>query len=1480
MDEELIYEIIEEEISLAGSQEVDAKVETVEAETADVGATEVEEIATIDVPEAIEITIEDGVGYVAGRSGLHSTLPDRNNSDQHVIEAITGLREELDSINTVKTPQTLYSDDPNVATYYKWANGSYDTYGYFVSVVDGDKIQICNGTDIFGVVVDTAGFVGNQTVAPRDNSYGLVVTSGLVDVRCELNVEVGDFIVSNSSGYAKKSALNYGYKVLGTAIKHGVNYAVIALGVQADVMNTLGADLNVTKEQVDANYNNIISAVNVANQAYNKSTEATTVAKEALLDALKALENSEDSVEIVRDALDAAQSASSVATQAQAIANSAATSAEAMRNEAVEKANDAWLDVNNLMKTLEPITTWEDPETGIKGADYLATQMTNGIATSYDVKAVEDELEIAQSAIIRSGKELQSLMTVIDKYSVGPHSQAYGFTLEQAASVLEEGMIYVPTENVIEIYEYVGADGEIQTYERSFVPGFLYKWGKLTDYPYGWITVDKDYVETDETNTSSKAVYFTATEPTVSGNFGYWYTDGDTITSTTCTYDPYTLYKWEKPEGEDGYWFAVATLAGNSSNRAVSQIRQDANSIAFEVTNPKGSFAGMKAELDDVSAKVHSITAWPSDVGKNKYNMAILKQHSDGNSAHMALAAIRNVSEDADNPEYKFDELDGATIVLSDDEQFGSYIKMDADRIDFTTGDFEIDASHIINLEAPEINLDGYVTFTNLQENNGETFINGANIITDTITADHINVDNLAAISADLGTLTAGTIDASQVTVTNLDASQITTGTLDAALINVDELSAISANLGTVTSGEIQSPNYEKKYTWSRPGSEGLGYTTSADGTYYIVKSRGACTDTDVVIPNSYNGLPVKEIGQEAFNSDKTLMSIVISDSVNSIGLKAFRHCTNLKSIRLGESVTSIGEEAFQNCTSLTSITIPSSTTSIGEYAFYGCSSLTSITIPSSVTFLGTYAFGFCSRLTSVIIPDSLTTISTYTFYRCTSLTSITIPDSVTSIEHSAFYDCTSLTSVTIGNRVTSISAYAFFNCTGITTVYYKGTASNWNNISIGYNPTLTDATRYYYSATQPSDNGNYWCDSTDGFKISCNDTNMIDSKYFKVDQSGRVSASEANITGTINANNGNIGQLQISGGGLSSYDGNNQALYSLNSSGLVLAKNTANIKVGDLSLGYNANEKNTIIETTGHLVIRGANATQLEFMKDAGTTSASSGITLHYQATNFYSASTYANLWISSSQAPLYPVTVYVVWQNGYQTDSGTVPLTISAGSTTSSKTEINITNTSSNRKVRFSTDGVSWTGFVGSNNDTSAYSFASFSSFSHTASPNNLYITGNLLPSNNTYNLGGSGTNQFWNNIYCNTSAIDLSDRDQKNNITALSAEYEQIFDSLKPVSYKFNVNDSGRTHTGLIAQDVKEAVTNAGLTTKEFSGYCEWANDDGSVGCGLRYGEFISLCIDQIQKLKARTTELEEKNAKLEERLSKIEALLSTT
>ena len=58
-----------------------------------------------------------------------------------------------------------------------------------------------------------------------------------------------------------------------------------------------------------------------------------------------------------------------------------------------------------------------------------------------------------------------------------------------------------------------------------------------------------------------------------------------------------------------------------------------------------------------------------------------------------------------------------------------------------------------------------------------------------------------------------------------------------------------------------------------------------------LVKYRG--NESHVVIPNT-----IREIGEEAFYSCRSLSSITIPESVKRIGWGAFKKCTNLKSLR------------------------------------------------------------------------------------------------------------------------------------------------------------------------------------------------------------------------------------------------------------------------------------------------------------------------------------------------------------------------------------------------------------------------------------------------------------------------------------------------------------------------------------------------------------------------------------------------------
>ena len=158
-----------------------------------------------------------------------------------------------------------------------------------------------------------------------------------------------------------------------------------------------------------------------------------------------------------------------------------------------------------------------------------------------------------------------------------------------------------------------------------------------------------------------------------------------------------------------------------------------------------------------------------------------------------------------------------------------------------------------------------------------------------------------------------------------------------------------------------------------------------------------------------------------------------------------------------------------------------------------------------------------------------------------------------------------------------------------------------------------------------------------------------------------------------------------------------------------------------------------------------------------------------------------------------------------------------------------------------------------------------------------NILYSLGSFCPnvpvdgSNVTnYLLGDDG--HVWASVRAQTASITSSDSRLKNNIIHISEEYERFFDGLNPVSFKYNDGSSNRRHLGFIAQDVEASLNNAGITTQDFAGLC--IGNDADHTYALRYEEFIPLNTFEIQKLKARTTELEDYVEKLEERIAKLE------
>lgn len=237
--------------------------------------------------------------------------------------------------------------------------------------------------------------------------------------------------------------------------------------------------------------------------------------------------------------------------------------------------------------------------------------------------------------------------------------------------------------------------------------------------------------------------------------------------------------------------------------------------------------------------------------------------------------------------------------------------------------------------------------------------------------------------------------------------------------------------------------------------TENFKYSVN-DGSITITEWKG--TDTEAVIPEKIDGIPVTAIGSMAFFGCDKLESITLPGSITTINSNAFCNCTGITEFDIPNGVTSIGTGALSGCTRLTSIVIPDSVKTLGEQVFSSCTNLKTITIPKTLTNIGGSAFRGTAWLDEkqgngqlvivndilvdgtavsgdVVVEEGVTSICDQAFSYCQTITGITIPASVKSIGTSAFFYCTKLKSVNMKNGVERIGNEAFSECSQLTEI-------------------------------------------------------------------------------------------------------------------------------------------------------------------------------------------------------------------------------------------------------------------------------------------------------------------------------------------------------------------------------------------------------------------------------------------------------------
>ncbi len=250
-------------------------------------------------------------------------------------------------------------------------------------------------------------------------------------------------------------------------------------------------------------------------------------------------------------------------------------------------------------------------------------------------------------------------------------------------------------------------------------------------------------------------------------------------------------------------------------------------------------------------------------------------------------------------------------------------------------------------------------------------------------------------------------------------------------------------------------PNFMIQYADDPVIAADMFLEYSKDGDRYIVEGYHG-KPVNITVPNSYQGLPVTEIKDSAFQYCETLETITISEGIETIQAEAFGNCANLVTLNLPTTIQHLGSYIIDSCEKLTNIAIPGCRTmdvcvfalssletvtlpegieEIPDDAFGDCSNLSAVHLPSTVKRINLGAFSHCENLSSINIPNECSLIGARAFWNCTSLEAVQIPEGCSVIGESAFSNCTSLKAVNIPKECKTIGKWAFDFCTSLESI-------------------------------------------------------------------------------------------------------------------------------------------------------------------------------------------------------------------------------------------------------------------------------------------------------------------------------------------------------------------------------------------------------------------------------------------------------------
>ena len=208
---------------------------------------------------------------------------------------------------------------------------------------------------------------------------------------------------------------------------------------------------------------------------------------------------------------------------------------------------------------------------------------------------------------------------------------------------------------------------------------------------------------------------------------------------------------------------------------------------------------------------------------------------------------------------------------------------------------------------------------------------------------------------------------------------------------------------------------------------------TENNGVAIITGLQRALTETSIFIPETINGIPVVEIGPEAFRST-SITDIKIGENIKKIGEKAFYMCEKLQSVTWHCQCDVIPVDCFSGCSNLTQFDF-SNIKRIEKRAFSE-SGLQKVCLPQNIECIIEGAFSRCKTLSSVKWNCKCDVIPTFCFYKCRNLTQFDF-SKIKKVEKCAFSE-SGLQKVCLPQNIECISGWTFSKCKELRSVEWN----------------------------------------------------------------------------------------------------------------------------------------------------------------------------------------------------------------------------------------------------------------------------------------------------------------------------------------------------------------------------------------------------------------------------------------------------------